>query len=117
MCKNEAVRCGLEREKSDAGAARGLIPTHVKEAEWKHEVSSVHLVFPPKLEPCVFDLLPKYFSSRPKLFCVVTKHVRILFSQAPFSTYGFTLRASLHHTVSCTHFSHIFYTIGRDSKW
>ena len=30
---------------------------------------------------------------------------------------GVTLRASLHHTVSCTHFSHIFYTIGRDSKW
>ena len=88
MCKNEAVRCGLEREKSEAGAARGLIPTHVKEAEWKHEVSSVHLVFPPKLEPCVFDLLPKYFSSRPKLFCVVTKHVRILFSQAPFLIYG-----------------------------
>ena len=38
-CKNEALRCGLEKKKSDGGAARGLIPTYVKEAEWKNEVS------------------------------------------------------------------------------
>ena len=40
------IRCGLEKEKSDTGATKGLIPTHVKEAEQTKKASQGMLVFP-----------------------------------------------------------------------
>ncbi len=42
------VRCGLEKKKSDGGATRGLILTHVQEAEQTNKASQGMLVFLPK---------------------------------------------------------------------
>ena len=42
------VCCGLEKEKNDTSATRGLIPKHVKEAERTNKASQGMLVFPPK---------------------------------------------------------------------
>jgi hypothetical protein len=77
------VCCGLEKEKSDTGATRGLIPKHVKEAERTNKASQGMLVFLPKgflisesniLAPALF-----YFCV---FFCVVTKYVTVLSGKA-----------------------------------
>jgi hypothetical protein len=45
---NVVVRCGLEKEKSDGGVTRGLIPTHVQETERTNKASQGMPVFLPK---------------------------------------------------------------------
>ncbi len=71
------------KEKSYTGATRGLIPTHVKEAEQTNKASQGMLVFPPKgfwifetniLAPALFFCV--FF------FCVVTKYVTVLSGKA-----------------------------------
>ena len=69
------ARCGLVKEKTDAGATRGLIPTHVQEATRTNTASQVYF-FISRTNILALTLFVFEF------FGVVTKYVTVLVLQA-----------------------------------